>query len=67
MLPLANKRLARVLRGPSDAWRDVIVDLIPAESDDDDDAEEDHEQTGQEAVKQLDTAALLAWFTSRPG
>jgi len=29
--------------------------------------DEDDEQTGHDAVKQLDTAAVLAWFTSRPG
>lgn len=61
MLPLINKRWARVLRGPSHAWRVVSVGRMWDEDEDEDD------EPTQGAAKLMTATEALAWFTSRPG
>ncbi len=60
VLPLISKRWARVLRGPSHAWRDAEVggfyDTVVAVDD-----------LGQETEKLHNAATALAWFKARPG
>ena len=61
MLPLVCKRWARLLRGPSNAWRDASIGCLH----EDDDTED--EETGRPAVKGMNAEAVMDWFKSRPG
>ena len=56
-----------MLRGSSHAWRHAAIGGIHEGYHYNVEEDEDDEQTGHDTVKQLDTAAVLAWFTSRPG
>ncbi len=64
MLPLINKRWARVLRGGSHAWR--VVTLGRPDWDEEEDAQWAHQQ-GDEGDEPLNAATVLDWFISRPG
>ncbi len=68
MLPLVNKRWARLLHEPSQAWRVVCIGHTYYETADDCvDDEDDVERWEEDAEKPQDAAAVLAWFTTRPG
>ncbi len=60
VLPLINKRWACVLRGPSQAWRDVWLRSARIEDD-------EGSRSTSRAAQPLNSAAVLAWFTSRSG
>jgi len=62
ILPLVNKRWARVLRGPSHAWRVAYAGCTCAYC-----YEERDERAGQYLEPLSSTAATLHWFTSRVG
>ena len=61
MLPLINKRWARLLRGPSTAWRDVTVGY------DEELLQVAFGFTHAEAGKTLNTDAVVDWITSHSG
>ena len=68
MLPLVDKRWARVLRGSSPAWRVVSVGCT---CDDDDDGTAHYCEIGdgrpeRELDKPASAAATLDWFIDRP-
>ena len=60
VLPVINKRWARLLRGSSPAWRVAKITHTYTHTEDDDEPEDDSEEP-------LKSAAVLGWFTSRPG
>ena len=61
VLPVINKRWARLLRGCSPAWRVAkITHTAVGMGDVEDESEDDSEEP-------LNSAAVLGWFTSRPG
>jgi len=61
VLPLINKRWARVLRGSSPTWRVTCLG-----SQDWMNGEESQLAGEQEEDKPLDAEAVLAWFLGRP-
>ena len=69
MLPLVNKRWARVLRASSFAW--CVVSVGCNCEDEVDCFAHSCETRGGRPERELDklasTAAMLHWFTSRPG
>ncbi len=69
VLPLVNKRWARVLRGPSHAWRVVSAGCTCCDEEDRGAYyyEEVEERAGQYLEPLSSAAATLNWFTSRPG
>ena len=61
VLPLINKRWARVLRGSSPAWRVVSLGSL-----DWNDAEEAQLARQQDMDKPLNDKTVLPWFLGRP-
>ena len=60
MLPLISRRWARLLRGPSHAWRDVALSSWHFLDSDDEDVPQ------RPAAPSVNAAAALAWFAGRP-
>jgi len=72
-LPLVNKRWARVLQGPSHAWRNVSIGYRFDEEEEEnyvvfhDFTEEVDKRRGQAIDRPPNAAVVLDWFTSRTG
>ncbi len=60
VLPVINKRWARLLRGGSPAWRVAKITHTYIHTEDEDESEDESEEP-------LNSAAVLGWFNSRPG
>jgi len=62
VLPLISRQWARVLSGPSDAWRTVLL------SGDQEDVDRiRHISKRPDAEQRRNAAAAVRWFMSRPG
>ena len=64
VLPLNDKRWARLLRGPSPAWRDVT---IGRSRDDEERGIDIYRFAYWEVGKPLNAAAVVDWLTRRSG
>ena len=62
VLPLISRQWARVLGGPSDAWR-----TVPLSADYEDFEVVRHPSTRPDVEQRRNAAAALRWFKSRPG